>query len=135
MNARMKSYCQLMRCNKPIGSLLLLWPTLWALWIAAHGVPNLFILTIFVLGVFVMRSAGCVINDIADRNFDGAVIRTKTRPLVTHAVTVNEAFVLFAFLCLIALLLVMQLNLLTRLLAVWGIVLAISYPFAKRITH
>ena len=91
---------QLIRWDRPIGTLLLLWPTLWALWIAAEGLPDLHLLVIFSVGTFLMRSAGCIINDLADRNFDGGVTRTRERPLVTGRVSVNEAVGLFCVLCL-----------------------------------
>src|SRR5262245_31415647 len=97
---RLKQYLYLMRWHRPIGIFLLLWPTLWALWIASHGNPDLKILIIFIVGVVIMRSAGCVINDIADRDFDGAVTRTKERPLATKKISLTEAFLLFLFLSL-----------------------------------
>lgn len=125
-------YARLMRLHRPIGILLLLWPTLWALWIASHGRPDFKILIIFILGVIIMRSAGCVINDFADRHIDGAVARTKDRPLVIGKVTSKGALILFAILLLIAFLLVLQLNFLTILLSLMGLVLAIIYPFMKR---
>jgi 4-hydroxybenzoate polyprenyltransferase len=121
-----------MRFDKPIGSLLLLWPTLWALWIAQHGIPSYKILIIFVLGVFIMRSAGCVINDLADQKFDGSVSRTKQRPLVVGSVNSSEAILLFIFLCFLSLLLVLQLNFFTIKLSVIALILAICYPFSKR---
>ena len=133
--ANTKALIALMRLDKPIGSFLLLWPTLWALWIAAEGVPNFRILLVFILGVITMRSAGCVINDIADRDFDGAVQRTANRPLVIGTVTTRSAMVLFAGLCLIALLLVIQLNLATIKLSAIGLLLATIYPFTKRVTY
>ena len=128
----MKKYLLLMRLHRPIGILLLLWPTLWALWIAGQGHPDLKVLIIFILGVVVMRSAGCVINDIADRNFDGHVERTKNRPLVTGQVSLREAVILFLLLCIVALLLVLQLNVFTIKLSFIGLALAIIYPFTKR---
>lgn len=131
----LKRYFILMRLNKPIGILLLLWPTLWAILIASHGSPPVWILIVFILGVVFMRSAGCVINDFADRQFDGHVMRTRDRPLVTGAVTPNEALLLLAILCLISLALVLTLNVLTLLLAIPALLLAMSYPFMKRITH
>lgn len=124
-----------MRIERPIGSYLLLWPTLWALWIAAEGVPDWPILLIFVAGVFIMRSAGCVINDIADRKVDGAVERTKDRPLASGAVTTKEALALFFLLLLLAFTLVLQLNQLTILFSLAGVLLAASYPFMKRYHH
>lgn len=126
---------QLMRFDKPIGTLLLLWPTLWALWIAAGGVPDVKLLLIFVLGTFLMRSAGCIVNDLADRHWDGSVERTCTRPLVTGAVTVTQARVLFAVLCLASFGLVLLTNTLTIMLSVGGLLLASTYPFMKRFTY
>ena len=126
---------QLMRFDKPIGTLLLLWPTLWALWIAAGGMPDAKLLLIFLLGTFLMRSAGCIVNDLADRHWDGSVERTRTRPLVTGAVTVTQARILFAVLCLASFGLVLLTNTLTVLLSVGGLLLASSYPFMKRFTY
>jgi 4-hydroxybenzoate polyprenyltransferase len=128
-------YYLLMRIDKPIGSLLLLWPTLWALWIAAEGVPDLAILFIFCCGVFVMRSAGCVINDFADRKIDKQVARTQHRPLTSGKVTSRETISLFILLCLIAFILVLFLNIQTIALSVVALTLAIIYPFMKRYTH
>lgn len=132
MLEKLKLYAQLMRLDRPIGIYLLLWPTLWALWIAAQGFPDFKVLLIFVSGVILMRSAGCVINDYADRDFDGKVARTKDRPLATGKVSTKEALLLFALLALAALLLVLQLNKTTILLSVVAILLAASYPFMKR---
>ena len=129
---RLKIYGQLMRADKPIGTMLLLWPTLWALWIAAQGMPNLTILSAFVIGTFLMRSAGCVINDFADRNFDGAVERTKNRPFARGAVSKKEALLLTAALCLAAALCLLPLNRLTWLMSLPALFLAMSYPFTKR---
>lgn len=126
---------QLIRWDKPIGTLLLLWPTLWALWIAAEGIPDLYLLLIFSLGTFVMRSAGCIINDLADRNLDGGVTRTRGRPLVTGEVSVQEAMTLFCVLCLAALGLVLMTNTLTLLLSIPALLLASTYPLMKRYTH
>jgi 4-hydroxybenzoate polyprenyltransferase len=128
------SYARLIRLDRPIGIWLSLWPTLWALWFAADGVPPLSILLIFIAGVVVMRSAGCAINDYADRNFDGHVARTATRPLATGAVSPREALIIFFILLLIALLLVINLNSLTILLSIPAALLAASYPFSKRFT-
>lgn len=132
---RVRLYWQLMRMHKPIGALLLLWPTLWSLWLAADGVPRWDVLVIFVLGVFVMRSAGCVINDFADRKVDGHVKRTRERPLVSGQVSGGEAIALFIGLCLLAFGLVLLTNPLTIQLSVGGVLLAFSYPFMKRYTH
>ncbi|MEQ8231117.1 MAG: 4-hydroxybenzoate octaprenyltransferase [Gammaproteobacteria bacterium] len=133
--ARLALYARLTRLHKPIGTLLLLWPTLWALWLAAGGVPRLDVLAIFVAGTLLMRSAGCVINDYADRHFDGHVERTRERPLATGAVSEREALVLFAVLVTLAAALVLLTNRLTILLAFGGVALAVTYPFAKRHTH
>lgn len=132
---RLYHYGLLMRMDKPIGTLLLLWPTLWALWIAGQGHPNPRIVVVFVLGVFFMRSAGCVINDFADRNIDPYVKRTMNRPLAAKTVTPREALLLFVVLCMAALGLVLTMNELTILLAFPGAVLAATYPFMKRYTY
>ncbi|WP_301098386.1 4-hydroxybenzoate octaprenyltransferase [Otariodibacter sp.] len=129
------AYAQLMRLDKPIGTLLLLWPTLWALFTAANGFPPVSILIIFVLGVIVMRAAGCVINDYADRNIDGNVKRTSQRPLATGRATAKEAKILFIVLLVIAFILVLQLNLYTIGLSIIAALLATIYPFMKRYTH
>ncbi len=128
-------YAKLMRMDKPIGTYLLLWPTLWALFIAAQGMPSWDLLLVFSAGVFVMRSAGCVINDYADRHVDGDVARTAARPLATGQVTEKEALFLFVFLIGIALGLVLMLNWQTFLLAFGALLLAVIYPFMKRFTH
>lgn len=128
-------YWCLTRMDRPIGTLLLLWPTLWSLWIAAKGVPSIKNLVIFVLGVIVMRAAGCVINDFADRKIDGRVERTKNRPLATGAVSAREALGLFITLCLIAFALVLFTDPFTIKLSVGGLILAFCYPFMKRHTH
>jgi len=128
-------YWQLMRADKPIGSYLLLWPTLWGLLLASEGLPQWDILVIFTAGVFVMRSAGCVINDYADRNVDGSVARTQHRPLPAGKVSAKEAKQLFAVLVTIAFILVLFLNWQTIALSVVALLLAASYPFMKRYTH
>ncbi|WP_423185451.1 4-hydroxybenzoate octaprenyltransferase [Alishewanella sp. d11] len=128
-------YWQLMRMDKPIGIYLLLWPTWWALWLAAEGIPDLGMWLVFSLGVILMRSAGCVINDFADRHVDGQVERTKLRPLATGSVSVQEALQLFGLLLGLAALLLLFLNNQTRLLALVAVVLASCYPFMKRYTH
>jgi len=128
-------YAKLMRLHRPIGILLLLWPTLWALWIAGQGSPDVQVAIVFVLGVVLMRSAGCVINDYADRNFDPHVARTRDRPIAAGRVSPREALVLFTVLCLIAFALVLTLNRLTVLLSFVGAFLAATYPFLKRYTH
>jgi 4-hydroxybenzoate polyprenyltransferase len=132
---KLKVYGQLMRLDRPIGTYLVLWPTLWSLWIAADGVPDLHLLFIFVAGVVLMRAAGCVINDFADRRIDGHVRRTKDRPLVTGKVTAREAIGLFIALCLVAFVLVLFTNRLTIFLSFGGVALAFCYPFMKRYTH
>ena len=130
-----QAYIRLMRLEKPIGSLLLLWPTLWALWLATPGVPPLTILGIFIAGVWMMRAAGCVVNDYADRKFDGHVKRTAGRPLPSGAVSEKEARGLFVILVLLSFLLVLTLNTMTILLSVAALALAWVYPFMKRYTH
>lgn len=130
-----KAWVAITRIDKPIGSLLLLWPTLWALWIAAEGVPSIANLVIFTLGVFLMRSAGCVINDYADRKVDGHVKRTSDRPLATGALTPKAALIGFALLCAIAFALVLFTDHRTVLLSLGGVLLAALYPFMKRHTH
>ena len=128
----LREYALLMRLDKPIGTFLLLWPALWSLWLAGEGQPAQDVVIIFLLGVFLMRSAGCVINDIADRNFDPFVARTRERPLAARRVSVREALCLFIGLCLAAFALVLLLNTLTILLSLVGVALAASYPFMKR---
>lgn len=128
----MQAYAQLMRLDRPVGTWLLLWPTLWALWLAARGTPDLHLLAVFVGGTLLMRSAGCVINDYADRDFDPHVARTRLRPLASGRVRPREALILFALLCLAALLLALPLNAQALWLALPAVVLAASYPFAKR---
>jgi 4-hydroxybenzoate polyprenyltransferase len=132
---RLYQYARLMRLHKPIAILLLLWPTLWALWLASDGVPDVGLLTIFVIGGVLMRSAGCIINDYTDRHIDARVRRTRDRPLVTGTVSRSEALLLAAFLAAGAFLLVLQCNALTIALAIIGAGLTIIYPFLKRITH
>jgi 4-hydroxybenzoate polyprenyltransferase len=132
---KLKDYAQLMRLHRPIGILLLLWPTLWALWIAGQGRPDLPVFVVFVLGVVLMRSAGCVINDYADRDFDPHVERTRDRPVAAGRVSPREALALFTVLCLIAFALVLTLNRLTILLSFAGAFLAATYPFLKRYSH
>jgi 4-hydroxybenzoate polyprenyltransferase len=132
LTQRFVHYEKLMRLDKPIGILLLLWPTLWGLWLAAEGVPRLDILLIFVLGTVLMRSAGCVVNDYADRDFDGHVERTRNRPLAVRAVSTREALLLAAGLSLVAFLLIQPLNRLTIELSFVALFLAASYPFTKR---
>ncbi|WP_111655369.1 4-hydroxybenzoate octaprenyltransferase [Isoalcanivorax indicus] len=131
---RLWPWLQLMRLDRPIGTLLLLWPTLWAVWIAGAGSPSARTIIVFTLGVIVMRAAGCVINDYADRHFDGHVARTQARPLATGALRGRDALMLFAGLMAIALILVLQLNRFTFYLAFGGAALAIIYPFMKRFT-
>lgn len=130
--SRLREYARLMRIDRPIGIWLLLWPVLWALWIAASGRPDERLFVIFVVGTFVMRSAGCVINDFADREYDPHVRRTADRPLARQSVSTAEALALFAVLGLIALALLIPLNRPTQVLALIGGVLAVTYPFLKR---
>ncbi len=132
---KLLAFAQLMRLDKPIGIYLLLWPTLWALWVAAEGIPHTDVLIIFVLGVVVMRSAGCVINDFADRRVDGHVSRTRNRPLPSGRVSEKEALLLFAVLCLFAFILVLFTNRQTIMLSFGGLLLASCYPFMKRYTY
>lgn len=131
----MKYYFQLMRFHKPIGTLLLLWPTLWALWIAGNGSPSIKNIMIFIAGVIVMRAAGCVINDIADRNFDKHVSRTKDRPLTSNKIKLNHAIILLLLLVSIAFVLVLFTNPKTIFIAVIAAMTALLYPFMKRYTH
>lgn len=135
LTAKWQAVVQITRMDKPIGIYLLLWPTYWALWIAADGFPSIHLLLVFSLGVYIMRSAGCVINDFADRHVDGHVKRTAQRPLVSGVITSSEALQLFAFLIGGAIALVLTLSLLTIKLAVVALILAASYPFMKRYTH
>lgn len=132
---KLLAFRRLMRTDRPIGALLLLWPTLWALWLATPGAPPLAILLVFVAGVWLMRAAGCVINDYADRKFDGHVKRTVQRPMPSGAVSEKEARILFGVLVLLAFLLVLTLNRMTILLSIAGLALAWVYPFMKRYTH
>ncbi|MGH8539378.1 MAG: 4-hydroxybenzoate octaprenyltransferase, partial [Stenotrophobium sp.] len=133
LKQKLTDYLVLMRLNKPIGALLLLWPTLWALWFAAGGVPPPLVLFVFVLGTLLMRSAGCAINDYADRDFDPHVARTKDRPLAAGRIRPDEAIRLFVAVSLIAFGLLTALkNELAILLAIPGALLAGSYPFMKR---
>ncbi len=135
MKDRFIQYALLMRLHKPIGIFLLLWPTLWALWIAAEGIPDLCVLSVFVIGVVLMRSAGCVINDYADREIDPQVERTRDRPIAAGKVSPKEALILFAVLCLMAFGLVLLMNRLTILLSLAAVTLAAAYPFTKRYTQ
>ncbi len=130
-----RAYWQLARMDRPIGSLLLMWPTLWALFLAADGMPDIRVLVVFVLGVFSMRAAGCVINDYADRHFDGHVKRTAQRPLPSGLISEREALGFFAVLSLVSFALVLTMNVLTIQLSVVGLLLAAAYPFMKRYTH
>lgn len=129
---KIKNYALLIRLHRPIPIFLLLWPTLCALWIATHGHPDLKTLFIFIMGVFMMRSAGCIINDFADRHFDGAVERTKHRPLAKALVSIQEALFLFAGFCLVGFLLVLQLNWLCIQLSFLAVALVVIYPYTKR---
>jgi 4-hydroxybenzoate polyprenyltransferase len=132
---RLHQYALLTRLDRPIGIYLLLWPCLWALWIAAEGVPDLGILLVFVLGTVLMRSAGCAINDYADRDIDGQVARTKNRSLATGTVSSREAVAVFVVLSLLAFLLVLTMNALTIYFSFAALGLAAIYPFSKRFTY
>ena len=129
---RLSVYARLMRMEKPIGTFLLLWPTFWALWIASEGMPDFTVLLAFTLGTFLMRSAGCVVNDFADRDIDGAVARTSQRPFAQGLVTKSEALLLLLILCLLAALCLLPLNRLTWLMSLPALFLAVTYPFTKR---
>jgi 4-hydroxybenzoate polyprenyltransferase len=133
--ARLRDYLHLMRLDKPIGILLLFWPTLWSLWLAAEGMPSTKNFVIFVLGCVLMRSAGCVINDYADRDFDRHVARTRERPITAGRVPPSRALLLFGCLCLVSLGLVLQTNTLTVELAFGAVALTAIYPYCKRHTH
>ena len=132
---RLDCYLRLTRLNKPIGIFLVVWPMLWALWLAADGVPDMWVLFVFVAGAVLMRSAGCVMNDFADRKIDGYVTRTRERPLATGEVSAREALGVFAVLCLLAFGLVLTLDPATIALSVVAVGLAVLYPFTKRATH
>jgi 4-hydroxybenzoate polyprenyltransferase len=129
------AYIELMRLDRPVGSLLLLWPTLAALWMAADGLPPASLIAVFVLGTVLMRAAGCVINDYADRNFDGEVKRTANRPLASGAISTTAALITFFVLAFFSLVLLLFLNDLARWLAIGGMGIAVSYPFMKRWTY
>lgn len=129
---RLTAYAYLIRLDKPIGTLLLLWPTLWALWLASSGTPNLSILIIFTVGTFLMRSAGCAINDYADRDFDRHVLRTQARPVTSGKISGKEAIGVAALLALLAFLLIQPLNGFTKQLSVLALLVAFVYPFTKR---
>ncbi|MFW6345891.1 MAG: 4-hydroxybenzoate octaprenyltransferase [Halomonas sp.] len=133
--ARVPDFLQLMRLNRPIGTWLLMWPTLWALWVAAEGLPGRAVLLIFIAGVYLMRAAGCVVNDYADRHVDGHVKRTRLRPLATGRISEGEAQALFLILVMAAFVLVCFTNLFTVMLSLVGVALAFIYPFMKRYTH
>jgi len=132
---RTRQYWLLARFDRPIGTLILLWPALWALWLASNGKPDLLVLSVICMGVVIMRAAGCVINDYADRNFDPHVERTRQRPIAVGKVQPKEALILFVVLCLCAFALVLLLNIYTILLSFVGAFLAASYPFMKRYTQ
>ena len=131
----MNAYISLMRLNKPIGILLLLWPTYWALFLSANGWPDIDLLVIFTLGVIIMRTAGCIINDYADRNIDKHIARTQDRPLTTGEISTKKALLLFSLLIVIAFCLVLLTNTLTVQLSIVAVTLATIYPFTKRWTH
>ncbi len=132
---KLKQYWRLARFDKPIGILILLWPALWALWVASDGKPDKLVLIVICSGVVLIRAAGCVINDYADREIDPLVKRTKQRPIAAGKVSPKEALILFAILCTLAFILVLQLNLMTILLSFIAAFLAASYPFMKRYTN
>jgi 4-hydroxybenzoate polyprenyltransferase len=132
---KLRLYAELIRFDKPIGVYLLLWPTLWALAIAGEGAPDPWVLLVFVVGVFLMRSAGCAINDYADRDIDRHVVRTKDRPLTSGRISEKEVLLVFAALGLLAFLLVLSLNQFTIWLSIGGLLLAVSYPFMKRLHY
>lgn len=131
-NDHLKAYVYLIRLDKPIGTLLLLWPTLWALWLASSGIPDLSILFIFIVGTFLMRSAGCAVNDYADRDFDRHVQRTQGRPVTSGKISGKEALAVATGLALIAFLLIQPLNTFTKQLSVLALLVAFIYPFTKR---
>ena len=131
--ARLDAYYRLVRLDRPIGALLLLWPALWSLWFAAYGVPHAKVLAIFVAGVFLTRSAGCAVNDYADREFDPHVERTRSRPLAAREIAAWEAVTVACVLFAIAFMLVLQLNRLTVLLSFAALAIAVVYPFLKRV--
>lgn len=135
IGARLKEYVHLTRLDRPIGIYLVMWPMLWGLWIAAQGRPDPLVLAVFLAGTVLMRSAGCAINDFADRHIDGHVRRTKARPLARGAIHAGEAVAVFATLSLAAFALVLLMNRLTILLSFVGVLLAASYPFMKRYTY
>ena len=131
----LRAYLRLMRMDRPIGAFLLLWPTLWALWLAGDGRPDAAVVVIFIAGTFVMRAAGCVVNDYADRHIDPQVKRTRNRPLASGELSVRQAAAAFALLLLLAFLLVLQLNRHAQLLSLFAVFIAAVYPFTKRFTH
>ena len=133
--SKLKAYISLTRLDKPVGTYLVLWPTLFALWLAADGFPSWRLLIVFVLGAIIMRSAGCVINDYADRNFDSHVERTCHRPIASGLISAKSALLFFVFLCLIAFFLVLMLNIQTIFWALGAVFLAALYPFMKRHTY
>ncbi|WFE69415.1 4-hydroxybenzoate octaprenyltransferase [Thiomicrospira sp. R3] len=135
LNSKINAYIQLMRLDKPVGIYLVLWPALWALWLAAEAKPPGLVLLVFILGAIIMRSAGCVINDYADRHWDGEVARTCNRPLATGIISPQQALVFFLLLCLIGFSLVLLLNPFTIFLSLGAVALAALYPFTKRFTH
>lgn len=135
LKVKIPLYAQLIRFDKPIGTLLLLWPALWALWIANNGTPSIHLLLVFILGSFFTRSAGCIINDYADRDVDRYVDRTRNRPITSGQITVEDALTFMGVLLFLAFILVLTTNHLTVLLAFVGVLLALIYPFMKRYTY
>lgn len=132
---RLREYVRLTRLDRPIGIYLVMWPMLWALWVAGEGRPNLLVFVVFILGTVLMRSAGCAINDYADRHIDGHVARTRQRPLAAGTIRPREAVMVFAVLSLLAFVLVLLMNPLTIQLSIIGVLLAATYPFTKRYTY
>ncbi|OED39196.1 4-hydroxybenzoate polyprenyltransferase [Chromatiales bacterium (ex Bugula neritina AB1)] len=132
---RLTHYLRLVRADKPIGALLLLWPMLWALWLVSGGEPDWLVLLVFLCGTFLMRSAGCAINDYADRHIDGFVARSKDRPIVSGKVSPKEALAVAALLAVLSFMLVLSMNRLTIAMSFVGVALAAVYPFCKRVTH
>lgn len=135
LKERLPQYAKLVRADKPIGALLLLWPMLWVLWMVSEGRPDPSVLLVFIAGTFLMRSAGCAINDYADRHIDGSVARSKDRPIVSGKVTPKEALLVAAVLSLLSFILVLSMNRLTIALSFVGVLLAALYPFSKRVTY
>ena len=135
MNKKFRAYIELMRLERPVGTLLLLWPTMGSLWISTNGAPSLSLIVVFTVGTFIMRSAGCVINDYADRGLDGLVKRTKSRPLVDGRISPRGALIVFSILSAMGGSLLLFLNSFTKWIAILGLLLTLMYPYMKRYTH